>query len=260
MTEQLWQVSVVLLQTEVTPFGQDNNDNRQMFSALPWAWINEIWPFDQMQTKIKKIMFVVEKKITNNGWFTGTNTSDCLPKVSGNIQMLNDVIVIISMLTLAFWLLHVSISSLSPSPQVRSLGVFLHGILSFHSHINNITESAYFHLQNMNCPRRLPHPPTSPSLSTASSSRRMYLSSYWPPPQIPPQTLTLPHSICLYHQTNPLHPPHHSCAPTAPLAPSLVLYPIQSPPVNIQSHPQSHPPCLSDILHVLAPFRSHLLG
>lgn len=51
----------------------------------------------------------------------------------------------------------------------------------------------------------------------------------------------------------PLHPSHHSCTPTAPLAPGLVPYSIQNPPVNVQGHPQPHPPCLSDILHVLTP-------
>lgn len=51
---------------------------------------------------------------------------------------------------LAVFPLTIDGSTVPPSPQVKSLGVVLDSSLSVHSHINNISRSAYFHLRNIN--------------------------------------------------------------------------------------------------------------
>ena len=46
-------------------------------------------------------------------------------------------------------LLEVDGCSITPSPVVRNLGVILDPTLSFQSHINNVTRSAFYHLKNI---------------------------------------------------------------------------------------------------------------
>ena len=47
------------------------------------------------------------------------------------------------------FLLQVDGCSISPSPEVRNLGVILDSTLSYQSHIKSITKSAFFHLKNI---------------------------------------------------------------------------------------------------------------
>ena len=52
------------------------------------------------------------------------------------------------------FLLQVDGCSISPSPEVRNLGIILDSTLSFQSHIKSVTKSAFFHLKNISrlCP------------------------------------------------------------------------------------------------------------
>ncbi|XP_019937121.1 uncharacterized protein [Paralichthys olivaceus] len=84
-------------------------------------------------------------------------------------------------------LLNIDGCSISPSPEVRNLGIILDSTFSFKSHIKSLTKSAFFHLKNISRLRpslpdsvaeTLTMPSSPPAWITAMESCLVYLTTF----------------------------------------------------------------------------------
>ncbi len=117
-------------------------------------------------------------------------------------------------------------STLSPSPQIRNLGVISDSNLSFEHNVNQITGTAFFHLKNISCL----HLSLSENFDPCLHHIQNWLlpqNSLWYIIQSP-KTPVYPELCCSPAHPLPLLWPHHPCPLEPPLAPCPTTDPIQS--------------------------------